>query len=1413
MKRKLLLILIVAFSLQLLGNPVDENTAKQLAQNFWKENNIMGVKGDKVFKKRMSDATFVNIAPQCGYSEFYLFNNEGGKGFVIIAADDCVAPILAYSYENNFATDTLTPEMKWWLDGYAEQIQKAVALRSIATDEIQTEWESLMQSNNLPIRTETAVNPLITTTWGQGEYYNAQCPSLLGFHTPTGCVATAMAQIMKYWNYPTHGYNYHSYPCRPYGIQSANFAGTNYQWSSMPNSVTSPNNAVATLMYHCGVSVEMDYGIIHGSGAQIISYNGQFEYCAENAFKTFFGYSQALSGIERQYNESNWTNIIKNELNNSRPILYGGSGTGGHAFVCDGYNNSNYFHFNWGWNGESNGYYTLNNLNPMNGGEQENYTQHQHALIGIQPDNNLQNYNLVLLRDIEMLDAWGIGNFGFGQDISMYTEILNQGNSSFSGYVAAVVFDDDGYFIDFLGGGSTYLQPNYYIGDTITHAGGIPFLPSYDYLYHTIMFYSTDGEHWSMVNSGSYDNDAVFQVFNNGEAIETNSPMTFSNGEEDVLFNGQSITINVEVLNQGNYTYNDGIWLALLDSNENYVQIIDVLSVNIPVDNSVSLNYTDIITAPEGQYYLALLYYYPENHARYVGSVFYPSIKRVYVINPPYTISATANPNNGGVITGGGTYNEGETCVLTATANNGYSFVNWTENGTQVSTNATYSFVVSNDRNFIANFQVQQQQQCSISVLANPTDGGSVSTSGDLSYNFDDGFSGWTTIDADGDGINWKRGSEVMTTGTGHGHNGSSDLLLSQSYSHENGVLYPDNYLVSPQISLGGSISFWACAQDNAYPAEHFGVAVSTTSNTDANSFLTIQEWTMTAKGEGQITNHSRNGISRTQGNWYQYTVDLSAFSGQTGYIAIRHFNCSDMFYFDVDDVTIHTIGGNTYYSGQSCTVHAIANSGYNFVNWTENGIVASTNPNYTFTVTSSRNLVANFQAQQYTISVSANPSNGGSVSGGGTYTQGQTCTISATANNGFSFVNWTENGVQVSTNTNYTFQVTGNRTLVANFQTQSYTVSVAANPSNGGSVSGGGSYEYGQTCTVTANAVNGYNFINWTENGVQVSTNTSYSFTVAGNRNLVANFTSQSYVITATADPSAGGVITGSGGYNYGETCTLTATANTGYTFVNWTKNGTQVSTNSTYSITVTESATYVAHFNIQSYSITVAAYPNNAGSVTGGGTYNYGQTCTVHATANSGFTFTNWTENGSQVSTNDNYSFTVTNSRNLVANFTQSTYTIQASAGAYGTITPSGPVTVAHGANQMFSMIPDADYEIQEVYIDGNPVGALTSYTFTNVTANHYIHVSFAHVEGIEENTNTLTVYPNPTSGIVNIDCHDMVEVKVFNALGVMVKRQIIEGEDNAQIDLSAFSDGLYILQAISPTQTTTIRVVKAE
>jgi hypothetical protein len=346
--------------------------------------------------------------------------------------------------------------------------------------------------------------------------------------------------------------------------------------------------------------------------------------------------------------------------------------------------------------------------------------------------------------------------------------------------------------------------------------------------------------------------------------------------------------------------------------------------------------------------------------------------------------------------------------------------------------------------------------------------------------------------------------------------------------------------------------------------------------------------------------------------------------------------------------------GGGTYNQGQQCTVSAIANSGYSFTNWTENGNVVSTNRNYTFTVTSDRTLVANFtaQPQQYTINVSANPNNAGSVTGGGTYQQGQSCTVTATANTGYTFLRWTENGNQVSTNASYTFTVTGNRTLVAQFQAQTYTINAVASPNYGGTVSGGGTYNYGQTCTLTATPATGYTFVNWTKQGQVVSTNAIYSFSVTESATYQAHFQVESYTVTLTADPTEGGILTGGGTFDYGQTAYIYAEPNAGYNFVNWTENGVVFTDDQGFYVIIMSDRTFVANFEVATVEITVNVEPEEGGTVTGGGTYNYGDEVTITVVTNEDWAFQNWTENGEVVSEEKTFTFIATDNHNFMAN-----------------------------------------------------------------------------------------------------------------------------------------------------------------
>ncbi len=433
---------------------------------------------------------------------------------------------------------------------------------------------------------------------------------------------------------------------------------------------------------------------------------------------------------------------------------------------------------------------------------------------------------------------------------------------------------------------------------------------------------------------------------------------------------------------------------------------------------------------------------------------------------------------------------------------------------------------------------------------------------------------------------------------------------------------------------------------------------------------------------------------------------------------------------------------------------------------------------------------------QQYTINVSANPNIGGTVTGGGIYNQGQSCTVTATANSGYIFTNWTENGNVVSSNASYTFTVNTNRNLVANFtaQSQQYTINVSANPNNGGTVSGGGTYYEGESCTVRAMANMGYTFTNWTENGNVVSTNSRYTFIVTGNRNLVANFTMSTYTITATADPTIGGTVTGGGTFNQGQSCTLTATPSTGYNFVNWTKNGQQVSTNATYTFNVTESAAYVAHFQLQSFTISLSANPTNAGTVSGAGTYDYGTLCTVTATPFQRYLFANWTENGTVVSTDQSYTFTVTANRTLVANFEIPMVEITSEVNPEEAGSVIGAGTYHYGDEVTLTIVRNEDWSFRNWTENGDVVSEEMTYTFI-ATENRNLVANFLFTEGIGENSIAANVYPNPTKGEFTLEGEGLSHVRIVNAYGQTVYKADLKG-DQARIDLSQMGKGIYMM-----------------
>lgn len=408
--RKLILVSFLAITgiITTKAGSIDPTTAKKVAVNFYVSNNqnksIKTLDLNLIYTSTYTNETDKNKS-LTAQPLYYIYNVNDSDGFVIVAADSNIRPILGYSLSGHCDANNMPPNFVNWMKGYEDLIVLAKNKDLEANASIKNQWDELLNGKTKSIKGTKAIPPLIKTRWGQSGYYYSLCPydTKLKQRTLTGCVATAMAQIMRYWNFPNQGVGTNTYTHKSLGTFTVNFANSTYDWKNMPAFLSSRNttvekNAVAKIMYDAGVSVNMNYGVDE-SGALLID---EF-----NSFKKYFNYSNKIKLIsmsDPEY-EGIWNQVIKAEIDASRPIQYSGgpSGNGSHAFICDGYDYRNYFHFNWGWTGAYDGYYPLDSLTAgyadING--ISFFSLNQLALIYIQPngtsvDENANNTDLYI---------------------------------------------------------------------------------------------------------------------------------------------------------------------------------------------------------------------------------------------------------------------------------------------------------------------------------------------------------------------------------------------------------------------------------------------------------------------------------------------------------------------------------------------------------------------------------------------------------------------------------------------------------------------------------------------------------------------------------------------------------------------------------------------------------------------------------------------------------------------------------------------------------------------------------------------------------------------------------------------------------------------------------------------------------
>ena len=361
MKRLLVAFFTVLVSIAILAGNVTEQQALTIARQFMQ---------GKSFQQKQ-----VRRAAAVGDNQFYVFNAEGQNGFVIVSADDRTTPVLGYADKGSLEMNKLPVNARRWLEGYAEEI------KALGED---------VQANTHPRRVIGApVAPLLTCHWDQGAPYNLQCPIDGEYNSVTGCVATAMAQVMYYHKWPQSATTaIPAYTTSTKKLNLSELPATTFKWNLMKDDYSydetgAAADAVAELMRYCGQAVRMDY-TSNESGANVGAAH----------LINYFGYSKTAQNMNRSYyTTTEWEAMIYKELSNARPVLYSGnSGSGGHQFVIDGYDDKGLFHVNWGWGGYADGHFVLSVLNPdgrgIGGGSSSNgYTRWQAAIIGVQPDH------------------------------------------------------------------------------------------------------------------------------------------------------------------------------------------------------------------------------------------------------------------------------------------------------------------------------------------------------------------------------------------------------------------------------------------------------------------------------------------------------------------------------------------------------------------------------------------------------------------------------------------------------------------------------------------------------------------------------------------------------------------------------------------------------------------------------------------------------------------------------------------------------------------------------------------------------------------------------------------------------------------------------------------------------------------
>lgn len=586
---------------------------------------------------------------------FYVYNVGDNNGFVIISGDDRAKTILGYSDNGSFDYKTAPDNFKSWLNFYKHELEiLSVTPESASAHQISDESIIAQKSKS----STNAVAPLLgNIKYNQDSPYNDLCPLLPPANTvraATGCVATAMSQVMKYHQWPVTGVGSNSYTTETLHIPlSQDFSTTNYDWANMldtynASSTQAQKNAVATLIYHCGVAADMDYNAESGTS----------DYGMAKALINNFSYDPDLQLVFRNYyTRAEWVTILKTELDATRPILYGGSSSsGGHQFVCDGYDANEMFHFNWGWGGSSNGYFEITALAPgtvgIGGGNGSGYNSNQSILIGVQKSDGISAPTHVLHTNKPFTTSVASTGSRTGTfDVTIY-QFFNIGVNAFAGEVGFALYS-----------GSTLVkvinQENMSLGikDGFSNTSFSDIsIPSEvtDGTYKMYMVYKATAEtNWhivrGLIGTANYVNTTVTSTDVQFAAPTATLPNLTMNSLSKTgnLYQNKTGKFNINITNTGG-EYNSKLVVNLTSTSPasapSYVftakasttatQDVITNAANIAANETVNLNYSGKITVAPGDYTLSVLYDSDND----------PSTANNVVLGTPVVVTVLAEP-------------------------------------------------------------------------------------------------------------------------------------------------------------------------------------------------------------------------------------------------------------------------------------------------------------------------------------------------------------------------------------------------------------------------------------------------------------------------------------------------------------------------------------------------------------------------------------------------------------------------------------------------------------------------------------------------------------------------------------------------------------------------------------------------